>query len=105
MHIQRYRPCSFCGKHGIRYGRRISFLGRNVLLCVSRYDFTFSDSIRGEFVNSIYLYARSLNDTATLGLATLLNETLKINEGPKPRGQHSLTNDDLNFITNFLCAG
>jgi hypothetical protein len=73
---------------------------------MSRYNFTFSDVIRGDFVNSIYVHVRSLNDTATLVHADLLNETLKIREGlfDLPRGQHSLTKDDLNFISNFLCT-
>lgn len=62
--------------------------------------------LRGDLMNLIYVYVQILNNTATLVHVDLLNEAMKIREGlfDLPRGQRSLTKDDLNFIIKFLCT-
>ena len=93
--------------NGLLYGRGFSFLGRNLSLCMQRYNISERDVFGGSFAGSVFASVRNSYDPSELVSADFLVEVLQLRDGllvlPSSSGLSFVSNDFTDII-DFICS-
>ena len=96
---------TFVARHGILYGQMDSIIGRNVLLCSSRYNIRRDDIFNLHFQPcDIYSYFHTNAESSVLGLLPPLFELLHCRDGSLNLSSDEFCMVDISSMIASICT-
>jgi hypothetical protein len=96
---------TFLARHGILYGQMDSIIGRNVLLCFSRYDIRRDDIFSLRFQPSdVYSYFHANAESSVLDLLPPLFELLHCRDGSLSLSSEEFCTVDISSMIASICT-